>query len=474
MTSSSFSREPRQAPRPGRGPSRAPFAPTLIAGLMLVACDQTLSVSRVDEVFSTGQADGAMMKATGVLQTRDTTFDVACPVRLSRQGASIPYIARTNKIWTDADVRATLDLPGYVKVVHLMNRCGRTSSAAILGCAPRGRPTMIVEDLKDNDAPNVALEGTLWAHEFGHTQGLAHTPPPFCPINCEGPTCFNECDVFGIPQDTTAFVMSAGINGNSRSITTAECNAFLVPRKEPPAPPSLPCEVCEVICYNQCSFGFAGHAGEGAATGPKVPIREFVGRVYVDSVPFAEATRYGPEEIPQLTAMLADPRERDRWTMVATVLGIIGGDREAETLIHFIRKDRPDRLGGTEYRAVGAALVALGYMVERSGSPTAMGFLAEASQPRFWSRQSRMRWTTRSAATRDERDRDLRNFAIMALGLSGSREAWPVLQSLWARLNLGLDEGSPADQQALMGLVEQSMDDHARVSGHGLAVYYGN
>jgi hypothetical protein len=469
---STLTREALLLGRRGGGAS-GPLA-ALFAALMLLACDQTLSVSRVDESFSVGQADGAMFKATDVLQSQDTGFDVSCPVRLLRQGASVPYIARTNKIWSDADVKATFDLPGYVKVVHLINRCGKTSSATIIGCAPLGRPTMIVEDLKDNDGPNVALEGPLWAHEFGHSQGLRHTPPPFCPINCEGPTCFNECDVFGIPQDTSAFVMSAGINTGSRSITSAECNAFLVPRKAPPAPPSAPCEVCEVICYNQCNLGFAGH-GEAAATlGPKVPIREFVGRVYVDSVPFAEAMRYGPEEIPQLTAMLADPREREGWSMVATVLGIIGSDRDAATLINFIRKDRPGRLDGSEYRSVGAAIVALGYMVERSGSPTAMGFLAEASQPRFWARQTRMRWTSRFTATRAERDSDLRNFSIMALGLTGSAQAWPILQGLWSDLNRGLDVGNPTEKQALMALVEQAMDDHGRVSGHGLAVYYGN
>jgi hypothetical protein len=464
--------------RPGRAQPSAGarrhggLALLAVGALTLLACDQPLTLSRLDENFSTSQADTAMAAATGLLQTSDASYDVACPVRLLRQGTQVTYYAISNKIWTDAEVTRALNTPGYVKVVHLINRCGKQTNPGILGCAPQGRPTMIVEDLRDNDTPNPALEGVVWAHEFGHTQGLPHRSyVTSCPT-CEGGLCYDICAQFPPPPADT--LMGPFGSTISRVIDEQECNAFLVPRKEPLAPPTAPCQVCEVICYNQCNLGYASIGGPHEPERRSMEVRDFVRQVYIDALPMADAMRYGPREVPVVAAMLADPRERDHGSMATTVLGAIGNDAAVRALIDFVMTERRGRLRRAEYAAIGSALVALGYAVERTGNERALGFLMDASETGFWERRMGRRWTSAAASTAASRNSDLRNFAIMGLGMSAHEKAWNLLEQRWQDLDQRRKPMPEDERQALMGLLEQSMDDHSRVRRFGLAAYYGS
>lgn len=443
------------------------------AGLALAAtlgCDQSLSITPVNESYSQSRADLAFQRSSEALRTSSLGVDVACPVRLLRTGGTTA-VAGNNTINTDSELRTIFRVPGYMKVVNKLNRCGGRTSANLIGCAQLGNPTMIVEDLADNgvagdDDATETYQGVLIAHEFGHTQGLRHrqeaTP---CAVVCEAGVCFDECAL--VPAVPT--LMSPNIGPTNNVINTAECNALLKPL---PAPASAPCTICEGgICFDQCNIGFGGVSEPPPAGSARAPVRDFVRRMYPDTMPFAEAMRYGPEDMPTLLEMLADPRERMHWSMIASVIGIVADERSAGVLIDFVAKERRGRIRPAEYRAIASAIVALGYTVERSRDPRALAFLIQASEPGFWSRQPRMAWTSR-AAPNGERNNRLRELAVMGLGLSGHRDAWLTLQRHWSTLRLRQGQGSDAEQRAMQELVEQAMGDHERVTKDGLAAYY--
>jgi hypothetical protein len=447
------------------------IALAILAGAA-VACDQRLTITPVNESFNNTKADDALNRATTALTTRDTSNDVACPVIFSRNGNVPTPVSGRNTIDTDGQLRDTFAKPGYVKVVHRLNRCGGQTNAAIIGCAKQDN--MIVEDLTDNDDPGTGadLAGILWAHEFGHSQGLPHRDdrgPVSCPECGEG-VCFDPCAFFPAPPNT--LVMSPSIGTANLRINDNECRKFMEPQT---APIQISCTVCEGgLCYNQCNLGNFSQTDASAAPGAKVDIREFVRRIYPDSMPIDEMMQYGPEDVPALVAMLDDPRERGAWPMITSVLGVIGDDRAAEALMTFVTKPRSGFLRGGTRRSIGSGIVALGYLVERSGNRKALDFLIRGSEPAFWDAQPGMRWRSSTAPTRTARNRRMASFAVMGLGLSGHREAWEALQTRWDAMDRGADD-APADEVATMKeLVEQSMGDHKRVSRVGLRGYYRN
>ena len=444
----------------------------LILAVVPVACDQRLSITPVNESFNNTKADDALQRATAALLVKDNASDVGCEVVFNRSGNVPAPVSGRNTLDTDQHLKDTFAKPGYVKVVHKINRCAGRTNAAIIGCAKKDN--MIVEDLTDNDDPSTGAElaGILWAHEFGHTQGLSHRddrPPASCPECGEG-VCFDPCALFPIGPNT--LIMAPSIGTANVRVNQAECNKFREPQT---APVQIACNICEGgVCFNQCNIGIGGKV-EGVEGAPeKVDVREFVRRIYPDTMPIEEAMLYGPEDVPALMEMLADPKERASWPMVASVLGIIGDDRAADALIRFATQPRRGWLRGDMGRSIGSAVVALGYLVERSNNPRALDFLARASEPAFWDRQAGMRWQSAIARTRAERNRRMADFAVMGLGLSGSPAAWAALERRWDALDRG-NEDAPSEQIAEMqALVEQSMDDHERISRVGLAGYYGH
>jgi hypothetical protein len=420
---------------------------TAFGFLTLAACDHFLSVRTVDEKFSDGQADNALAKATEAIVVNNGSGDVECPVRLIRNGALSNH-AVSNTINTEGQLRRVFNLSGNVKVVHNINFCGDKFSMLTIGCARPG--SMIVEDMKDNDSPNVAIEGNLWAHEFGHFQGLGH-------------------------RNVAGAIMNGTVTPASLKLNATECNAMKknVPIEVviPPGCESVPGE--GGVGMSPCSVPILP-AETPTTPQERVDIHEFVQRIYAEGVPFDEARQYGPADAEVLRGMLGDRRHRAQWPMIATVLGIIGDEGTASELIQFIQMGRGTRVNSNEYRAVGAAIVALGYLAERTGSPQALRFLEDAMDPQFWGRQTRMRWVSRALPTLEARDRQLANIAVMGLGLSGRSEASGRLRARWETLNGRRDRASDEEQQVMQEVVEQAMRDHGRVARWGLSGYYAD
>jgi hypothetical protein len=126
------------------------------------------------------------------------------------------------------------------------------------------------------------------------------------------------------------------------------------------------------------AVAMAGLASAAAATDETASlpdIRDFVRRLFIHGVPYEESIRYGPNVIPTLLEMLADPREERAWPNIVIVLGMLGDDRALTPLISFIEQNPGGRLDYNRYEAKKNAIFALGYLVNKSGNQQALAYL---------------------------------------------------------------------------------------------------
>ncbi len=135
--------------------------------------------------------------ANELLQTNDGLGDVACPMSFRRSGSISTFTTGDGVINTEAELNAVFAVDGLVKVVEEIKWCG-TTGTNIVGCAgPQGIAVTRVS----------ALEGMLWAHEYGHNQGLWLTA-----------------------HRTTSFWLGfSALDPNARRVSQSECDAMRNP-----------------------------------------------------------------------------------------------------------------------------------------------------------------------------------------------------------------------------------------------------
>ncbi len=131
---------------------------------------RVLTISRHNTAsLSNAQADAILAAASTVLQTNDGPSDVACPVALARSGNVGVFNTGDGSLDTNAELSAVFGLPGNVKVVDDVNYCGGRFNTSFIGCGQTPGSSFITERF------TASREGILWAHEFGHNQGLIPT-----------------------------------------------------------------------------------------------------------------------------------------------------------------------------------------------------------------------------------------------------------------------------------------------------------
>ena len=414
------------------------FRILVCAGMALAttACDQMITIRRnSQEGFTTDRADRAMQSATGLLQSgTDGAGDHACAVRFLRSG-SVPTFTGPNTITTDTQMNQVLGVTtARAKVVHEITRCGGVTNVNIIGCARQG--TMVVEDVVDNDnSTGSALEGPMWAHEFGHTQGLAHRT-----------------------DNNSINVMNRSIGANSRVISETECLSFGSPQLAAGSAAT--------------SSGVPEPSPTPAPRGERMPVREFARQIFVDSMPIDEIMQYGRADVPELVAMLESEDDRAHWPMAATMLGIIGGEGADTLLIDFIERGRSGRVERSDYAAIRSAIVALGYQLAATDSPRALDYLWSGTDPSTWQSKRSMRWTSRITPDAERRNVRLSMYAVMALGVSGSADGMQMLRARWDDWSSRASAFGADTRTEMMALLEQAMDDNARVAAEGLEGYY--
>lgn len=354
--------------------------------------------------------DSALADATNLLRTDSGTGDVAADVRLRRDGRVL--ITPSNGLYqisSGDELDEACELPGFAVVTQTINFCSGTGTS-IIGCARAG--CMIV-------VPHVAAQrGMLWAHEFGHTRGLPH-------------------------RNGSTLLMNPVIGGSN--INSAERDAFQSPL---------------LAVFNT----FIAAEEAGASPGP-APLQEFLARTYVHGIPFDEAVAYGPAAVPELIAVLRDPRREAQWNNAAVMLGMIGEPAGVDAVMAFIRDPGQGEVSPARAWARGNAVVALGYAANR-GHPGALQYLAEGLDPAAWTRRGlRGVAATRQAEAGEEPEGPaelLSELAAAGLALSGRPEARAALE---ARLR------SPGLSPGQRRVLQAQLVEHAKVASQGLGRY---
>ncbi len=134
---------------------------------------QTFTVARhVNEtgLTSEAQVDAILFKATEIMQVADSPADIACCTALQRHGSLGTFAVTDGFVETSSELISLFTLSSHqVKVVPALDYCGGYNTS-IIGCAYLNTPKNMVLEY----VGNTTIDGILWAHEFGHNQGLLH------------------------------------------------------------------------------------------------------------------------------------------------------------------------------------------------------------------------------------------------------------------------------------------------------------
>lgn len=345
----------------------------------------------------------------------DTLDDVACNVTLRRRGAVRTFASPSTpgKITSRAERDAVHRESADIKVVSMINFCKDLGPVAGCTWPPEAHSMIIVRP--GPTLPRV-FQHMVWAHEFGHRTGLRHRSDP--------EALMTICSLS--PQAA-----------NQVKVSKDECNCFVsgagsCPGKQEPT--NLKC-------------------------GLPVTLRNIVRSPFIDEIPYALISRGSPRELPALVSMLQDASEQNSWANIATVLGLVGDGDTGRTLKDFIESDPAGVDASSAFRAKSAAVVALGYLLNRIDDASARAVLLDTAYRYSWEQAGP--WIGQSMETRRARIEGLEESKMVALALSGHPEAGRMLQRL------------APNERGGQQLIDDLMQTYLKVRERGLAAYYG-
>ena len=194
----------------------------------------------------------------------------------------------------------------------------------------------------------------------------------------------------------------------------------------------------------------------------EMTIQDFVHQIYLEGIPYEEANAYDASVVDSLMAMLADSTEAPYWANIAITLCIIGDSSSVDPLLDFIKAGE-GTLSDDVYRAKSSAVMALGYLINKTGDEKALNYLIESMDPGAWE-QRQVGFTGPFQANTAARDVNLSTMAMLGLALSGRPEALEALGSVTA------PEGVVDDP--LAAAAAAARDAHQQIATDGLAEYY--
>ena len=207
---------------------------------------------------------------------------------------------------------------------------------------------------------------------------------------------------------------------------------------------------------------------EQARAAQEMDTKDFVRQVFIEGVPYEEASKYGSDAVLTLLEMLEDTTEEAHWSNIVVTLCIIGDEQAVDPILAFISKDVQGDLSHSHYTAKTSAIMALGYLVNKSGSRKALDYLKDCLDPNVWA-QRELDWTSPYQASVDDRNAQLSTMAILGLALSGNSEAAEALSSLQAP---AATESARQFQTQVGNVVSDALSAHQMIAKEGLIEYY--
>ena len=294
-----------------------------------------LSVLRHRTVyFSETDADSILSEATDLVQEKDSKDDDSCSVVFTRSGSIDTFSSVPATIVSRRDYEKVINLTGDVKIVRSILWCDGKVDGTILGCAPTPGRSFVVIDM------GFYLDSAiLWTHEYLHNSGRQH-------------------------RSGSGLVMNPYHSSTNRVINGAEC-AALIPYCDMPIPKGTGSP--------QTKMGKSVDSAD-----KRTPdVLSFVRKRYIHGLPYTEAASFGLDSVPALLKTLSDDNDQDYHANIASVLGLIGGDEAKTGLLDFISKAMDSSHNSITYQASLAAIMSLGYIVNRTGDRDLIEYLSK-------------------------------------------------------------------------------------------------
>lgn len=352
-----------------------------------------LKIARhVDQPLTENELDTIFAIATGLLQRQDFECpDVACPVTFGRDGPIRAFETGSAVITSETELDAVFEEPGDIKVLAAMvGVCGipaTDDTAVILGCAFSGGSVAIVRD----------ADPDVWAHEWGHVQGLDHRDD--CPRN-----------------------LMHSFELRTNAVNNGECQAFLTPTPQARllTPSTTP--------TNPTDAAWSDQSLDPALPQVDETRRQWLERItaprYIAGLPAGTIRTCDDDRLCDvLVPMLSEDGTPAQQCNIARAMGLTGDARAAAPLIGQL-----DRLSGAlgigEFQVAAEQLLALGRLA--GTDPDALAYLEQAVATRYWTQRGVV--LDNGVPLADS----LSGVAIMALGISRAPEAADYLAAIRA------------------------------------------
>ncbi len=129
---------------------------------------------------------------------------------------------------------------------------------------------------------------------------------------------------------------------------------------------------------------------QNAASLPTVA--EFVSQIYFEGLPLDKAALYTEADADILITMLGDASQAQYHENIALTLGMIGSSKSVEPLLAYLKSgptnNAPalgdDTTSRPVYRGRVGAIMALGYIANKTGDEKALNYLIESTTPSVW------------------------------------------------------------------------------------------
>ena len=369
--------------------------------------------------LSNAAADSILADGTQLLRQ--------CNAQFTRSGGVVSLNTLPSVISSEATFRSAcqasslgktdevdpLGVPRRVRLVNSINWCG-TIGTTIIGCANTPGICMVVRRLSASQA---SLEGILWTHEFGHSKGLQHR------------------------TNSTNAIMYPSIGASRTVFSSSECN--------------------RIRTLGFRSYPSTINSNTGFLT--RLPIQEFVRKVYPQGVPYNEARLYSSSEVDTIEPWLSDINHDDHWSNVATVIGIVASSDSYQILNGFVFSSGTGQLPIEQWDGRFSAIISMGYVVANNGDQDAFNFLQARAVPAAWSDVS---WQAPFHSSMAETRNDLATAASLGLALSGERGRIAIEQLKSGAFNQLSDD----DERIL--LLNSLIEEANKIERNGLSSYY--
>lgn len=349
-----------------------------------------LSVLRHRTVyFSETDADSILSEATTLVQEKDTKHDDACSVVFARGGKIDTFSAPPATIASRRDYEKVINLPGEVKIVRSILWCGGKADATILGCAPTPGRSFVAIDM------GLYLDSAiLWAHEYLHNSGRRHRSGP-------------------------NLLMNPHHSSTNRVINGDEC-AALIPYCDMPKPKGT------------SSSSTKPEKPEAGADKHRPDVLSFVRKRYIHGLPYANAAAFGEGDVPALLKALSDDEDKDYYANIVSVLGLIGSDQAKIGLLDFISKARDSSHNSVSYQASLAAIMSVGYVVNRTGDRELIEYLSDLARGLGKATTESIEDDEKQGKREIQLDTaDVARAAIWGLAFGGNKDSRDALRALW-------------------------------------------